>query len=63
MLKLLSDRPLSYRIAKGCISFKPYKQRFNRFALSLSLHQNSLTFIFYTKRKSTNYSLFFYGLG
>jgi hypothetical protein len=63
MLKLLLNQPFSYKITKGYTSFKPYKQYLNRFVLSLFLHQNPLTLIFYTKRKSTNYSLFFYSLG
>jgi hypothetical protein len=63
MLKLLSDRPFSRRIIRNYTNFRPYKQRFNCFALSLSLYQNPLTPIFYTKRKPTNHSLFFYNLG
>jgi hypothetical protein len=63
MLKLLLNQPFSYRITKGYTSLKPYKQRLNRFVLSLFLHQNLLTLIFYTKRKLTNHSLFFYSLG
>jgi hypothetical protein len=59
----LLNQPFSYKIAKGYISFKPYKQGLNCFALSLFLYQNPLTPIFYTKRKLTNYSLFFYNLG
>jgi hypothetical protein len=59
MLKLLLNQPFSRRITRGYTSFKPYKQRLNRFALNLFLHQNPLTLIFYTKKKSINYSLFF----
>jgi hypothetical protein len=63
MLKLLLNQPFSCRITKDCISFRPYKQRLNYFALSLFLHQNPLTLIFYTKRKLTNHNPFFYSLG
>jgi hypothetical protein len=63
MLKLLLNQPFSHRIARDYTSFRLYKQRLNRFALSLFLHQNPLTLIFYTKEKSTNHSLFFYSLG
>jgi hypothetical protein len=63
MLKLLLNQPFSRKIIKGYTSFRPYKQRLNRFVLSFFLYQNPLTLIFYTKRKSINYSLFFYSLG
>jgi hypothetical protein len=63
MLKLLLNRPFSRRIVKGYTSLKPYKQHLNRFALSFFLHQNPLTLIFHTKKKSTNHSPFFYSLG
>jgi hypothetical protein len=59
MSKLLLNQPLSYKIVKDCTSFRPYKQRLNRFVLSLFSHQNPLTLIFYTKRKLINYSSFF----
>jgi hypothetical protein len=63
MLKLLLNQPFFCRITKNYTSFRPYKQRLNRFALSLFLYQNPLTLIFYTKRKLTNHSPFFYSLG
>jgi hypothetical protein len=59
MLKLLLNQPFSYKITRNYTSFRPYKQRLNRFALSLFLYQNPLTLIFYTKRKLSNHSLFF----
>jgi hypothetical protein len=62
-LKLLLNQSFSCKMARGRTSFRLYKQRLNRFALSLFLHQNPLTLIFHTKRKLINHSPFFYSLG
>jgi hypothetical protein len=59
MLKLFLNQSFSYKITRGYINFRPYKQRFNCFVLSLFLHQNPLTLIFYTKKKLINYNPFF----
>jgi hypothetical protein len=59
MLKLLSNQPFSRKITKDYISFKPYKQHLNCFALSLFLYQNSLTLIFYTKKNQLTTALSF----